>query len=94
MNKKALIVVDPQNDFISGTLTVPHAEEIIEMINNLTSASTNITYTSAMSKTSIPIMNNTTNDIYADCNLYDFYQILSGTADILSETLILSAEIA
>jgi hypothetical protein len=47
-----------------------------------------------MSKTSIPIMNNTTNDIYADCNLYDFYQILSGTADILSETLILSAEIA
>ena len=65
-----------------------------KMINNLTSASTNITYTSAMSKTSIPIMNNTTNDIYADCNLYDFYQILSGTADILSETLILSAEIA
>ena len=36
MNKKALIVVDPQNDFISGTLTVPHAEEIIEMINKLT----------------------------------------------------------
>lgn len=36
MNKKALIVVDPQNDFIDGTLTVPNAIDIIELINKLT----------------------------------------------------------
>lgn len=38
MSKTAIIVVDPQNDFISGTLTVPNATEIIELINELTTS--------------------------------------------------------
>lgn len=33
--KKALIIVDPLNDFITGSLAVPNAIEIIPLINNL-----------------------------------------------------------
>ncbi len=33
--KKALIIVDPQNDFINGSLQVPNASEIIPIINNI-----------------------------------------------------------
>lgn len=35
MNKKALILVDIQNDFIGGSLAVPNAETIIPVINKL-----------------------------------------------------------
>ncbi len=35
MSKKALIVVDVQNDFIAGSLAVPNAAGIISVINNL-----------------------------------------------------------
>lgn len=33
--KKALIIVDPQNDFINGSLSVPKASEIIPIINGI-----------------------------------------------------------
>ena len=33
--KKAIIIVDVQNDFITGSLAVPGAEEIIPVINNI-----------------------------------------------------------
>jgi len=33
--KKALIIVDPQNDFISGSLTVPGALDVLPIINNI-----------------------------------------------------------
>jgi nicotinamidase/pyrazinamidase len=33
--KKALIIVDPQNDFINGSLSVPNAIDIIPIINGI-----------------------------------------------------------
>jgi len=35
MNKKALIIVDPQLDFIDGSLAVPNASAIIPIINSI-----------------------------------------------------------
>ena len=34
--RRTLLVIDMQNDFISGSLAVPGAEEIIEKVENLT----------------------------------------------------------
>jgi nicotinamidase/pyrazinamidase len=36
MQKTALLLVDIQNDFCNGSLAVPHAQEIISVVNNLT----------------------------------------------------------
>lgn len=35
VNRQALLVIDVQNDFISGTLAVPTSEGIVPIINNM-----------------------------------------------------------
>merc|ERR1719150_2433543 len=34
--RRTLLVIDMQNDFIDGSLTVPGAQEIVERVENLT----------------------------------------------------------